>query len=327
MTIFERKRYTGVNTIKSEFIWSISSFSRHRKDPRHKVEFSPAFNVDESENYFNFEFVPSGNLNDPVKYKSVNLVRDDNHDDEFVCSCKVSFFVEDKTVLIVARDRCVFKSGFRKSVDLIPVYNLLHPEEEISNNDVLKIFCEFVVEKPMQVQDLPGMKFFDLFKNKHLSDVMLRTECGSTFPAHKVLLASVSPVFAAMFKSDMSENEENVIKISDIRYEVLLEMLRYIYLGIIDVKKDTETCCELLGAADKYDIQGLRKKCEQVLCSCLLPENAINIYRSATAYNAPDLKEEVVKFMKENASKIINSNEMKNLVNPEGSILIELMFN
>ncbi len=61
--------------------------------------------------------------------------------------------------------------------------------------------------------------FGGLFNNMQFSDVNFKV-CGSEFPAHKLILAARSEVFAAMFKHPMKEQSTNQIEIEDIKPEV-----------------------------------------------------------------------------------------------------------
>ena len=69
------------------------------------------------------------------------------------------------------------------------------------------------------------------------------------FKAHKSILASRSPVFAAMFEHDLEESKQNRVVITDIKLEVAEAMIRYIYAGKIDSIE--LYAMELLEAADK----------------------------------------------------------------------------
>ena len=69
------------------------------------------------------------------------------------------------------------------------------------------------------------------------------------FHCHRNILSGRSPVFEAMFQSDMIENTSRIVYMKDIKPEVVREMLHYIYTGNI---RDTGKEAELLAAADKY---------------------------------------------------------------------------
>ncbi|GFU23805.1 hypothetical protein NPIL_360021, partial [Nephila pilipes] len=61
-------------------------------------------------------------------------------------------------------------------------------------------------------------------------DVHLK--CGSVaIPAHKNILSMRSPVFSAMFSSEMEETRKNEVDITDVDVPVLRMMLKYVYTG------------------------------------------------------------------------------------------------
>ena len=101
------------------------------------------------------------------------------------------------------------------------------------------------------------MKNFDqFFLSKEMSDIQIR--CGDkTFEAHQVILSTWSPVFRGMFQAKMKEEETKAVAINDLEPEIMLEMLRFIYVGscnIYDKNPDPENVMGLLEAADKYQV-------------------------------------------------------------------------
>ncbi|KAL6972378.1 Zinc finger and BTB domain-containing protein 7A [Sarracenia purpurea var. burkii] len=99
-----------------------------------------------------------------------------------------------------------------------------------------------------------------ILKNQLFTDVILIAN-GKEYPAHKTVLSTRSPVFAAMFASKMKEVENNRVEIEDIDDEVLENMLSYIYTG----RCENKLADKLLVVAEKYDLQMLKKICEDEL--------------------------------------------------------------
>ncbi|GIY69856.1 speckle-type POZ protein [Caerostris darwini] len=119
------------------------------------------------------------------------------------------------------------------------------------------------------------------------ADVNLK--CGSvTVPAHKNILAARSPVFAAMFATEMSENLTNVVDITDMDVSVLRNMLTFMYSGRIE-NLTAASAGDLLFAADKYQLQGLKAMCSDFLKSKLSLQNVLVILAAGDLYD-PDLK-------------------------------------
>ena len=83
------------------------------------------------------------------------------------------------------------------------------------------------------------------------SDVVLKCQ-GEEIPAHTLLLGARSPVFKAMFQSEMSESINKEVKIDDVEADVLKEMLRFMYSAKVD--ESFIKFQELLIVADKYQI-------------------------------------------------------------------------
>ncbi|GBN83844.1 Speckle-type POZ protein-like A [Araneus ventricosus] len=110
-------------------------------------------------------------------------------------------------------------------------------------------------------------------KETYFSDVNLK--CGTdSFSAHKNILCARSPVFAAMFTTEMKETLENKVEISDVSSQVLKTMLTYIYTGKTG-ELSVQSAGELLFAANKYQLQDLKRVCGDYLKSCVSVENVL----------------------------------------------------
>ena len=78
-----------------------------------------------------------------------------------------------------------------------------------------------------------------------------------------MILASRSSVLNALFQANLSESHTNILKIEDIEPEVFTEVLHFIYTGKINNLEELAT--ELLAVAEKYMLEILKAKCEDVL--------------------------------------------------------------
>ena len=87
-----------------------------------------------------------------------------------------------------------------------------------------------------------------LYKCGQSSDVMLMVG-GSELRAHKLILATRSPVFAAMFRHEYKEKVDSAVDVKDVELDVFQEMLKYIYTG--EVSSLDKHASELLIAAEK----------------------------------------------------------------------------
>ncbi len=130
-------------------------------------------------------------------------------------------------------------------------------------NGSLTIYCE--IEASRKEQDLSGRSkcvrdqlsaasedqlakdLEELFANMKFTDVTLLLRGGRQFQVHKSILATRSPVFAAMLEHPTKEKLSDVVEITDIEPEVF-QVLRYIYTAQLPRKRLDEIAAELLAA-------------------------------------------------------------------------------
>ncbi|XP_055846252.1 protein roadkill-like [Episyrphus balteatus] len=173
--------------------------------------------------------------------------------------------------------------------------------------DILTIYCE--IDVVTNTVDFSGRKgitqntnpestliadFANLLQSQSLSDVKLVV--GKVeFPAHKIILASRSDVFKAMFEHDMKETKSGRVVITDVKPEVIQEMLHFIYTG--SSQKIKEMADELFIAADKYALDDLKKMCEITLYEKLSIDRAADTFILADRYNMELLKKETINYI------------------------------
>ncbi|GIX79658.1 TD and POZ domain-containing protein 3 [Caerostris extrusa] len=128
-----------------------------------------------------------------------------------------------------------------------------------------------------------------LFRDGTLSDTKLVTST-ETFPAHTQILAARSPVFRAMFSTDMKERNKGCVDIIDLDSREVRRMLLYMYTDTLEEDLEWKGACNLYAAADKYDIQSLKIRCLRFLQANFSPTNACNILIFADGNGYKDLK-------------------------------------
>jgi|LauGreSBDMM110SN_4_FD.fasta_scaffold149393_1 hypothetical protein len=139
--------------------------------------------------------------------------------------------------------------------------------------------------------------------------------------AHKCILVARSPVFAAMFRSGMSEESTRCVTIDDIEVNVMRALLEFIYSDTIDPKLLESYAELLLIAAAKYQIMGLVTICESYLCIHITNETAITLLKLAD--DVPEcekLKKCCLQFISQHPQEW-NGQEMDGL---EGDLLKEV---
>ena len=100
-----------------------------------------------------------------------------------------------------------------------------------------------------------------------------------------------------MFQNEMIEQQSGVVKVEDISLDTFQELLRYIYTE--QIPKLDELAGELLAAAEKYQLDDLKERCELQLASVTTVDNVVNMFFLADLYNADLLMQETLSFIKD----------------------------
>jgi len=150
--------------------------------------------------------------------------------------------------------------------------------------------------------------FENLFISQSGSDVSFIID-RQEIKAHKTILSARSPVFAAMFHSDMKERVMDRIDIPDISPDIFNELLRFIYTDRVELTESNPT--SLLAAADKYLLQLLKIKCEEFLIKGLSVENCIEMMTLADLHTALNLKKMTEEYFRSHHTEIRKTESWK----------------
>ena len=94
-----------------------------------------------------------------------------------------------------------------------------------------------------------------------MTDITIVCE-GTRFPAHRVILAARSEVFAAMFShKDTLEDQRKEVEINDIDEFTMERFLSFIYEATVPGDLDFEDTAHLFAAANKYQVTSLIETC------------------------------------------------------------------
>lgn len=164
----------------------------------------------------------------------------------------------------------------------------------------------------------------DLFETMKFSDVTFKIQ-DSSLRAHKIILATRSPVFARMFDQEMAENVLNQVVISDIVPEVFQQILRFLYIGEVPATEMEKHAPELLAAADKYFLQTLKTECEKNLKHRVSIDNCLELFVIADMYSANFLKKEAFQFFRRNSTEVLKSEGWTTMKNNQPVIICEML--
>ncbi|XP_016843916.1 speckle-type POZ protein B-like [Nasonia vitripennis] len=151
-------------------------------------------------------------------------------------------------------------------------------------------------------------KYEALINDVEFSDVSLISE-GRALKVHRCILAKSSSVFADMFKAEKSQ--ETSVEIGDIRYDVLVELIRFVYIG--RVNNIYSLANELYAAADTYALHGLMDMCKEAMCKNFNVDSVIECIKFANRHRMDELKKRSIEFIVAHADEVTNKPDFKAL--------------
>ncbi|GBN41769.1 Protein roadkill [Araneus ventricosus] len=163
---------------------------------------------------------------------------------------------------------------------------------------------------------------YNIFLPK-VSDVVL-TVGAVNFPAHKVVLAARSPVFARMFENDMIEKKSGIVDIKDIDIAILNMMLTYMYSAKVETL-NYDSAVKLYTAADRYEVIALKEHCSSFLKLDLSASNACDILILADMHGDMDLKNYTKDFICAHADVILEMPEWNRLIESRIELAAEIL--
>lgn len=205
---------------------------------------------------------------------------------------------------------------------------LMDEENNLIVDNHITIMCKIIFIGGEQNQEsFSRLHEFDDFEklllNQKFSDLTVISADEKKMHVHKAILASRSPVFEAMFEHDMAEKSQSIVTIEDFEFDVLLEMFRFIYCG--KVNEIDAILCQLLKAAEKYSVEGLKLMCEETMVDQLSEDNAIEFLVEADKNNAVFSKIRVIKFIAVNLKSFLKKSEFRSLGITHYDLLYEIL--
>ncbi|XP_068602065.1 kelch-like protein 9 [Brachionichthys hirsutus] len=146
---------------------------------------------------------------------------------------------------------------------------------------------------------------FDSFReNEILCDVVLVPGDGEeTFPVHRVIMASSSDYFKAMFTGGMREKEMTEIKLHGVTQLGLKNVIDFIYTSKVNL--DMGNLQDTLEAANFLQVMPVLRFCNQLLSSEISIDNCVEVERIARDLLLEDVQLSIGEFVSQHLSALV----------------------
>ena len=99
------------------------------------------------------------------------------------------------------------------------------------------------------------------------------------------------------------------------------------YTGQVENENEDQTSynsVDLLLLADKYNVIGLKKKCELTLANKMNVKNAIQMLTIASRISAPILKPKAANFIYQNLDELVDSDDWEKMVKTNPTLMDDI---
>ncbi|XP_008202411.1 speckle-type POZ protein-like [Nasonia vitripennis] len=330
-TKFKSNKLGEVNSTSSTIKWHIPNFDRRCNQAKvGKIIKSPKFTTITSlaKRKWHFKLCPRGQKKEHKDFLSLYLYTEFKQKFEAITNFKVL----DKNAQVII-DRTLEEADYGEAAwgihKLISTEFISNPENQMLDNGSLTIICEIqTVASQYNANELKPTKEVEeredafasqlqvlnmlegLLNDSKFMDTVIVSE-DKTIRAHKCILAKSSSVFAAMFNAEINERKEIILEVHDISYDVLVEMIRFIYTG--KVNRIENMIEDLAIAANKFALHRLMIICEEAMIKCLSIHNVVNSLLVADKLKMKELKAMAIEFVVMSGSNAIDQENFRTL--------------
>ena len=121
---------------------------------------------------------------------------------------------------------------------------------------------------------------------------------GQEFSCHRIVLASFSPYFNAMFTGNLAESTQSKVTINDVDGPIMEMLINYAYTSEIQINR--QNVQSLLSASNLLEILPVKEACGQYLDQNMDETNAIGIHCFAEAHACTELQQKSKSYIIQN---------------------------
>ncbi|KAJ8413706.1 hypothetical protein AAFF_G00082130 [Aldrovandia affinis] len=134
---------------------------------------------------------------------------------------------------------------------------------------------------------------------------------GQEFPCHRIVLASFSSYFQAMFSTDLMESRQERVAINGVEPQMIGMLVSYAYTAEVVISKANVQA--LLAAANLLDIMAVREACCRFMERQMDEINCVGIHCFAEAHSCRELERQSMEYILQHFSTVCRQEEFLSL--------------
>jgi len=142
------------------------------------------------------------------------------------------------------------------------------------------------------------------------ADVVINVEDAS-FQCHRALLIARSEYFRGLFSGHFKETTDSTtnVVIKDMNTQVFVKVLEFVYTNNVEDMEDYELGLNIMTAADRFLMTGLKHLCVLFLCRQVNMDNVYDILYAAEIFGSYRLSETCLALLAENIHELWESED------------------
>ncbi|KAM8929961.1 kelch repeat and BTB domain-containing protein 12 isoform 1-T1 [Pelodytes ibericus] len=137
--------------------------------------------------------------------------------------------------------------------------------------------------------------------SEELIDIVLMAE-GQRFPCHRMVLASFSPYFKAMFTCGLVECNQTEVNLHDVTALSISMILEYMYTAQLSISNTTVQ--EVATAAFFIQMDDIFRMCQSYMMDHMDASNCLGVYFFAKQISAEDLEDKSKRYLYQHFSEV-----------------------
>ena len=150
-----------------------------------------------------------------------------------------------------------------------------------------------------------------MYKDGRYSDVTLKISEDRRLSVHRVVLASFSPYFGALFGKNWADGEKKEIEVLGFDENAVSDLIEFAYSGKIDISKDNVQT--LLEASNYLQVEFVKKSCGDFLKGAINDKTCPSIWQLADLFALEELMKEAKKHFLLHFTKVTRMEEFLSL--------------